>query len=186
MMENKKGFTLVELLATLVILGVIMMVAVPNIMGILSNNRNTTYIEDAKKLVTTAEYKLRADNTVTKPTVNGQCVMMSLKYLDNTEFDNPPYDGEYLEQESFVIVKKQADEYHYYVQLIQEVDGSSKSYRGVKFTDSNNLYAENYADYITNVKKGDLANATIAVAALQGHSNIQPVVSCSIIAVYNS
>ena len=48
-LRDKKGFTLVELLATVVILGIIMIVAVPNVMGILTRNRSNTYLEDAKK-----------------------------------------------------------------------------------------------------------------------------------------
>ena len=36
---NNKGFTLVELLAAMVILAAIMVIAVPNIMGILNNSK---------------------------------------------------------------------------------------------------------------------------------------------------
>ena len=36
---NRKGFTMIELLAALVILGLLMAVAAPNIMGVLNKNR---------------------------------------------------------------------------------------------------------------------------------------------------
>ena len=54
---NKKGFTLIELLAAMVILAAIMVIAVPNVMGILNNSKADAYVEDAKKLLSLAEYK---------------------------------------------------------------------------------------------------------------------------------
>ena len=156
---NKKGFTLVELLASLVILGVIMAVAVPNVVGILNRNRASTYIEDAKKLSTTAEYKFRSDNTLQKPTTNGQCIAISLKYLDNSEFNNPPYGGKYLEQESFVIMKKENNSYKYYVQLIEEMPNGSKGWRGISLASTDTLYEDNYEEKIINFSKShDIAN----------------------------
>ena len=98
-MRNEKGFTLVELLAVMVILGIIMSIAIPNVTGILYKNRATTYVEDAKKLATTAEYKLRGSSTgIVKPLEN-QCVVMNLAYLDNSEFEDPPNGGEYLKNQ---------------------------------------------------------------------------------------
>ena len=57
---NQKGFTLMELLATIVILSIIMLIAVPNVINTLDKNkRSFTYVEDAKKMITLAEYKFR-------------------------------------------------------------------------------------------------------------------------------
>ena len=64
---KSRGFTLIELLATLTILGIIMAIAVPNVMSILDKNKRTTYLEDAKKLVTQAEYKFRMSQSIDKP-----------------------------------------------------------------------------------------------------------------------
>ena len=83
MLKNKKGFTLIELLATIVILGIIMIVAVPNVTGIIYRNRSNTYVEDAKKMVTLADYAIRgSNNKITRP-ADGHCIAFSLHYLDN-------------------------------------------------------------------------------------------------------
>lgn len=153
MRKNNKGFTLVELLASLVILGLIMAVAVPNVLGILTSNRNTTYVEDAKKLSTSMEYRFRGDNSLIKPAVADECIVATLAYLGTTEFEDPPYGGEYDVDKSFVVMKKVCTgsdcSYQYYVQLIEKYKNTH--YRGVELTNTENLYNDNYADYVKNV-----------------------------------
>ena len=61
-MKNNKGFTLVELLATLVVLGIIMAIAVPNVISVVQKNRQKTLIEDAKKMLSMAQYKVAKEN----------------------------------------------------------------------------------------------------------------------------
>lgn len=184
MLKNSKGFTMVELLASLVILGLLMLVAVPNVTGILNQNRITTYVEDAKKLATTAEYKFRGDTTLVKPTVEGQCIAASLKYLDNSEFENPPYDGEYMENESFIIMKKVSNGYEYYVQLIERMP-QSRGYHGVTLVNVNKLYKDDYNQYVKNftIANVPVLESDSSAAALQTYSS--SVASCgSIIRVY--
>ena len=62
-MKNKKGFTLVELLAAIVILGLLITFAFPTITRMIFKSREKIYIADAQKLVAQAEYRLRANNT---------------------------------------------------------------------------------------------------------------------------
>lgn len=152
MKRKRNGFTLVELLAVIVILGIIMVIAIPNVTGILFKNRAATYVEDAKKLATTAEYKLRGSNTgIVKPT-NGKCVIMNLAYLDNSEFEKPPYGGTYLKDESFVVIKKNGAEYEYYVQLLEEIKDES-SLRGIPFMRAADLYKDNSTNLVANVSR---------------------------------
>ena len=44
-MKNRKGFTLVELLAVIVILAIIMIIAIPSVLGTLTTARQKTFVE---------------------------------------------------------------------------------------------------------------------------------------------
>ena len=56
-MKNNKGFTLIELLATITILSIIMLIAIPNVIGVVQRNKQKTFVEDAKKFISLAQYK---------------------------------------------------------------------------------------------------------------------------------
>lgn len=144
---NNRGFTLVELLAALVILGLLMAIAVPNIVGLLKKARNDAYIEDAKKLVSLAEYNFRADSSMVKPG-NNECIVYSLEFLDDNSFTNAPSSGKYFANKSFVLVKKYNNNYIYYVQIMEQIKPGDN--RGVTFTNVDNLNASNKYTYIKN------------------------------------
>ena len=58
MSSNKKGFTLVELLAVIVILAIILAIAVPGISGLIGNTRKGAFESDVKMIITGIEYKV--------------------------------------------------------------------------------------------------------------------------------
>ena len=57
-MNNKKGFTLVELLAVIVMLGIIAFVAIPAVSSYLISSKNTTYSTYEKSMVDAAKNKI--------------------------------------------------------------------------------------------------------------------------------
>lgn len=125
MINNEKGFTLVELLATMAILATLMLIAIPNVIGIVQRNKNKTYIEDAKKLETLASYKVRSNPTDLKPT-SGTSYCFLLPFLDKSnELSEPPNGGEYDKTKSYVIVKNNNGSLEYKVQLVEVKNGST-------------------------------------------------------------
>ena len=152
MKVNNKGFTLIELLAAMVILAAIMVVAVPNVMGILNNSKADTSVEDAKKLLSLAEYEFRG-NPAYRPPQN-DCVVMTLGYLDNTEFDNAPNNGNYEKDNSYVIIVNTPEagttknRYLYYVTLDEKMD--TDNHRGILYKSSDELNSSDASDLITN------------------------------------
>ena len=54
-MKNKKGFTLVELLAVIVILAIILVIAVPKILTVIDDTRTESMKSSAKMIIDSAE-----------------------------------------------------------------------------------------------------------------------------------
>lgn len=52
---NRKGFTLIEIIAVIIIIGIIMFIAVPNVSSYILDSRKKTYVNDAKRFITAAE-----------------------------------------------------------------------------------------------------------------------------------
>ena len=111
-MKNNKGFTLVELLAAIVIIAILGAIAVVNFTGFLSNTQEkvfTTYEESMKSA--TIEYIIDTGNIPTSSTpvcvklqtlTTGDTVTKSPAYLD--EFANPNSDDKCITN-SYVYVE---------------------------------------------------------------------------------
>ena len=63
-LSSRKGFTLVELLAVIVIMGILITVTIPSITRVIENSRKDTFVDTAKSYVNAAK-ALWADNTLT-------------------------------------------------------------------------------------------------------------------------
>lgn len=120
---NNKGFTLVELLAMLVVLGILMAISIPNITGILNQSKNNIIEDDVSKMVSTAQTKIATDEDIKKP-AKDKCLVFTLSSLDkNNDYKSGPNGGEYDMYNSVVIVKRVNADYKYYVTLLEIVDG---------------------------------------------------------------
>ena len=60
---NKKGFTLVELLAVIAILAVLMVFALPNAVQAIRNSKKNAFLDNVKNIITTAAAEARIDST---------------------------------------------------------------------------------------------------------------------------
>lgn len=146
MKRNKQGFTLVELLAAIVILGILMAFALPTIVNLMSNSKDKLYIDAAEKLIAQAEYKMHASsNEIEKPEI-GNAIVMSLVYLNNSDFDNPPGNGEFLKEASFVVVKNTDTGLEYSATVVEKV--KKGGYRGVKLAKDSELARKGANKYV--------------------------------------
>lgn len=83
--KNQKGFTLVELLVAISILGLIMVIAIPQISNIQTSNKNTKYKKYAESMITSA--KLYTDSYTQDMFGNNQSGCVDIPYEDMKEKD---------------------------------------------------------------------------------------------------
>ena len=106
-MKNKKGFTLVELLAVIAIIALISLVAIPNIIGLSAGVKKDQMLDDAKKMISMAKYLVNKDyqiKNLTKPSVcvSNVCTLQ-LSLLNNYgDISQDPDGGEYDQANSYV------------------------------------------------------------------------------------
>ena len=92
---NKKGFTLVELLAVIVILAIILLIAVPSIMGVVDGAKKDAYASSVMSIINAAELKIGLDveGTLTLP-AGGETIIYDIQTLsvDNVDVIAPGAD----------------------------------------------------------------------------------------------
>ena len=188
---------MVELLATIAIMALLMIVAVPNIISILDKNKKTTYIDDARKLVALAKYKLNSDTNITRPTWRAYPVLCTTNctysyrcvgfyystVVKEGEIEKGPEGGTYdlredsnLKNGSYVIIKyTEDDKFTYGVQLIEKYTVNSiLSYSGVSYVSNSSLLnkADAIKKYISNGQSSFLKTSEITSSDLSECSTV--------------
>ncbi|KDE47438.1 MULTISPECIES: prepilin-type N-terminal cleavage/methylation domain-containing protein [Geobacillus] len=110
--KNERGLTLIELLAVIVILGIIAAIAIPAIGAIMDNSKKDAHIANAQQIVSAARLAVTADK-------NTQSVY-TLQQL---------YDGGYLENIPKSPGKVSTKQYHATeskVEIVQKTDSNNK------------------------------------------------------------
>ena len=103
---NKKGFTLVELLATMAILAIISVIAVPNVIKIMTNNKKEKVLNDGLSMVALAKKKLASDYDL-REQIDANGYKYTLQILDNySDITNDPDGISYHRTNSYVKVSK--------------------------------------------------------------------------------
>lgn len=162
---NRKGFTLIELLATIAILALLMLVAVPNVMSTIDKNKQNTYVEDAKRMITLAEYKVRSDTSIDLPT-SGNCIIIRMRALDLTDFDEGPEGGSYDLDKSYVMIARSGSSYTYSASIVENFD---ETVRGIPLTSRDDLNKENARRRVASGSELTIVTPTIG-SKISGYS----------------
>ena len=155
MKKNNKGFTLIELIAAIVVLGLLVAISVPLITKNINFGRSKTYVQDANKLIALAEYKLNSNSSNIQKPDPGNCIVLGFDYINDGSISNPPNKGTYNGDVSFVVVKNDSGKLEYAVFLVEE-EKNSKGYSGVKLSTYEQINSNSSSSRVTGFNKNDL------------------------------
>jgi type IV pilus assembly protein PilA len=116
MKMNKKGFTLVELLAVIVILAVILVIAIPNVLSIIDKSRKDSTVSTAKMMVKAAQLKIANGDFAAPSLAKSTLAKMSALGLDNVTKDADG--GSYTDATSYVLISNESGVIKYAVQIV--------------------------------------------------------------------
>lgn len=99
---EKKAFTLIELLAVIIILSVIAVIVTPNITKLMNDSKKSKYIADAKIIVSRANYMSKLEKYNLRFEEDGK---IFLKDLDHNNIDTDPFGYDYDTNDSYVQIQ---------------------------------------------------------------------------------
>lgn len=166
---NDRAFTMIELIAAITIMALLMLIIIPNIFGIVEKNKKTTYLNDAKQLITMAKNQYEADPTITEPT-DSLCLVFRLKDLRKSGLEKGPNGGKYNGTYSYVTINYESGKYIYGVQLLEEYSTRGKSnYRGIAYTKQADLQKSNIEKNTNSMENyTDLSSLSVSSSCPNG------------------
>jgi len=122
-MRNNKGFTMVELLVVVVILGVIATIAITGIRGVLNRTKGS-YLDNQNKMVVLAGKTYYSDHRSKLPKVIGPIHEVSLQTLIDLKYIDPVKDANGKE----CVINEEGKESKVYVQKVSEEEYKYNGY----------------------------------------------------------
>lgn len=99
---NKKGFTLIELIAVVVIMAIIALIATPNIVNMLDKGKKEDYVSDAKEIITKATYMYKQEKYRNDTSIFQGGKTIKLEDIKGIDDYTDPYGFEYDKGNSYV------------------------------------------------------------------------------------
>jgi len=113
-MKNNKGFSLIEILAVVVILGIVMLIAVPAVSNYIISSRKSSYVSTIDSYLKTirGEYEMKYYGSFLYED-EIMIVPIDLVELEQGASDSTPF-GEYIYEKSYVVIVPERNTYQFY------------------------------------------------------------------------
>jgi prepilin-type N-terminal cleavage/methylation domain-containing protein len=145
MKKNNKGFTLMEILAVVIILGILLIIAIPAVSKYILNSDKSSYAADIIAIAETAkgEYDMKEYGSFLK---ENQLMIVPLQYitLEKGDSTKSPF-GDYVTDLCYAIIVPERNGYQMYINMVDE------NGMGVSMKSYNELNKESIQDGIQNM-----------------------------------
>ena len=132
-MKNKKGFTLIEILAVIIIMGIILIIAVPAVTKYIFKSDRQVYVSNINAYAETirGKYEMKEYGDYLQ---EDEIMIVPIKsvILEKGDSENSPY-GAYDFERSYIIIVPENNKYNFYATVIDETS------TGLISTNVNNL-----------------------------------------------
>lgn len=154
-MKDKKGFTLIELIAVVVILSILAIIATPNIVNMIDRGKKEQYVADAKDFIAKATYMYKQEKYQKKFNNNGNVTTIKLGDIEgiNDSDLTDPYGYTYDKENSIIKFEEPSDSSD--VIKEREVTITLESYEKENKNDGSSCY------YISGENKKNLDKTTV-------------------------
>lgn len=158
-MKNKKGFTLVELLAVIAILAILVLISMPSIMSMFRNARKDTFLNEVKSMLTGAESAFLSESLKNNKidVVASDDELVNIANSKLKEGENPKISGK---------MDYQGKKIDYYIEL----DNHGKP---IKYVFSDGNYAIFSIKGKTELEKTDIIEESIDIKSYVDEFNIK-------------
>ena len=114
---NKKAFTLIELIAVIIILTLVLSIVVPTITNASETIKKDSFLAAAKVMIASARSKTAEDKSIKLPAADYDGTIITLDYMRLNNVAKDADGGNYNRDNSYVLIIKIDNQLYYYVTL---------------------------------------------------------------------
>lgn len=139
--NRKNAFTLIELLAVIIILGILMIIAIPSVTRYISDSRKSAYIDTAKQVISAAKNLVNSGKLEMYDTNVTYYIPNSCIRVENGEKAKSPY-GEFIDDKTYVVVTYDGKGYDYYWVSLDDTGTGVKELKSVDELNEDNIESD--------------------------------------------
>ena len=161
----KKGFTLVELLAVIIVIGLVLTITIPVVSNILENSYHKTFLTNANLMQEAAE-KYFVENVIKLPSDIGEVAVVFLDTLISKEYIEPITDPRHQEETCYghvLVTKTTTQAFSYVPYLYCSIDYQTDNYQ--------EYVADDLILYLSNMSPPTLIGGKYYWPDSSGHNN---------------